>query len=148
MFQMIRHRISVRHIGIWRRVPQGSFSCRAAAIHLLAADNACTAGLYSLLPYELLYDCPRQSLVLGIRCAEHHPLGIVTAEQLDKLELAYGFAPHQRPPLTRGLSPKATGGERILPLSQPIRLTAPLTRGALGAPAPVKQIPICIIVPQ
>ena len=40
----------------------------------------------SLLPYKLWYDCPRQSSQFEIRCAEHHPLGIVTAEQLDKLE--------------------------------------------------------------
>ena len=71
MFQMIRHRVSVRHIGIWRRV---------------AADNACSVQCVSSLPYELLYDCHRQSLIFRIRCAEHHPLGIVAAEQLDKLE--------------------------------------------------------------
>ena len=29
-------------------------------------------------------------------------------------------------------------GREKLPLSQPARLTAPLTRGALGAPAPVR----------
>ena len=52
----------------------------------MAADNTCKVRLCSLLPYELLYDCHRQSLIFRIRYAEHHPLGIDTAEQLDKLE--------------------------------------------------------------
>ena len=32
------------------------------------------------------------------------------------------------------------GGGRELPLSHADRVTAPLTRGALGSPAPVKQL--------
>ena len=52
----------------------------------MPADNACLVQWVSLLPYELLYDCPRQSLVFRIRCAEHHPLGSTAAQQLDKLE--------------------------------------------------------------
>ena len=52
-------------------------------------------------------------------------------KQLDKLEFGGEFATHQSLPLMREVPQR--GGGRELPLSQPIRLTAPLTRGALGA---------------
>ena len=53
------------------------------------------------------------------------------------LNLSNSYA-RPKPPSDEGGGSKSRR-ERILPLSQPARLTAPLTRGALGAPAPVKQ---------
>lgn len=38
------------------------------------------------VPLELQYDCPRKSLRLLIRCAEHHPKG-EGLKQLNKLKL-------------------------------------------------------------
>ena len=45
--------------------------------------------------------------------------------------LSNRFAPHQRPPLTRGLSPKVTGGEKTTPQSACSADSSP-DKGSLG----------------
>ena len=45
------------------------------------AGIACLVRWESLVPFTLWYDCPRQSCQILIRCAEHHLLGVVTAEE-------------------------------------------------------------------
>ena len=55
---------------------------------------------------------------------------------LDKFQFVKVLRTAPKPPSDEGGGSKSRR-ERILPLSQPARLTAPLTRGALGAAAPI-----------
>ena len=109
-------------------MPQGSFSCRVAAIHLLAADNTSRTASVKQHP-------------LDPSTGRYHPLDVWNSANLN---LANGFAPQQSLLLEEKVARHKPGRMRcnrvnFTPHQSPA-VTASPQGEALGAPAPVKQL--------